>query len=72
MAENDTLMGSYYLYACGINESGNVFFGTSTGYILGSVLPTGIKNGNGTAIPDKFSLNQNYPNPFNPHHHHRI
>ena len=64
--KNDTLKGSYYLYACGINENGNVFFGTSMGYILGSVTPTGIRNDHGTAMPNKFSMKQNYPNPFNP------
>ncbi|MCP4582833.1 MAG: T9SS type A sorting domain-containing protein [candidate division Zixibacteria bacterium] len=31
-----------------------------------SVIPTGIEDGDYTAIPVAFSLKQNYPNPFNP------
>jgi photosystem II stability/assembly factor-like uncharacterized protein len=64
--KNDSLNGKYILYSCGINESGNLFFGTSTGYILSNVPPNGIRNDNETTIPDYFSLMQNYPNPFNP------
>jgi photosystem II stability/assembly factor-like uncharacterized protein len=64
--KNDTLNGKYIIFATGINESGDLFFGTSMGYIIGTVPLTGIRNDNGTTIPGNFSLKQNYPNPFNP------
>jgi photosystem II stability/assembly factor-like uncharacterized protein len=62
----DSLNGKYNAYAIAINATGNVFFGTSNGYILGSTSATGIQNENKTEMPDKFALKQNYPNPFNP------
>jgi photosystem II stability/assembly factor-like uncharacterized protein len=64
--KNDSLNGKYIVFATGINEGGSLFFGTSMGYIISNVPPTGIRNDNGTTIPSKFSLKQNYPNPFNP------
>jgi photosystem II stability/assembly factor-like uncharacterized protein len=62
----DSLNGKYSAYSIGINDAGNVFFGTSNGYILGNVSTTGIINDKGPGIPSNFSLEQNYPNPFNP------
>jgi len=64
--KNDSLNGKYIIFATGINGNGYLFFGTSLGYILGTVPLTGIRNDKGTTIPGNFSLKQNYPNPFNP------
>ena len=62
----DSLKFKYSAYSIGINETGNVFFGSGNGYILGNVSVSGIKNDNRIKIPGNFSLKQNYPNPFNP------
>lgn len=64
-SKDETYLDAYFFFSAGINEWGDVRFGTSTGYILGKetiIVSVDDKEN----IPDRFHLSQNYPNPFNP------
>lgn len=62
-ARNDTFFDQYSFFAASINSTGQLFLGTSNGYIFGEEQVVGINERN---VVFDFSLRQNFPNPFNP------
>lgn len=62
-SKDETYLDQYYFFSIALNDSGKLFLGTSTGYILGEETSTGIDD---PITVNDFYLEQNYPNPFNP------
>ncbi len=61
---DSTYKNKYYLYSAAFNENNKMFFGTSSGEIIGEENPAAINENSIT--PNQCILYQNYPNPFNP------
>jgi len=61
--KNETYLDQYSFFSAAINKTGQAFFGTSNGYILGEEPPLEMNDG---VSKYDFVLRQNYPNPFNP------